>query len=110
MVTDEVGARGSAVWPGTRAPGWITEGFLDYIRWFLDQRSKGAELSAKQAARVNYDGNYRISANFINWVVAQHPMLVSKLNTAAREGKYEEALWQTITGKPVQELGAAWEG
>ncbi len=95
---------------GNKVPGWITEGIPDYIRWFLyEPQSKGAELSAKQAVRVNYDGNYRISANFINWVVAQHPTLVSKLNTAAREGKYEEGLWQTITGKTVQELGATWK-
>lgn len=95
---------------GNKVPGWITEGIPDYIRWFLyEPQSHGAELSAKHADRVNYDASYRVSANFINWVTAQHPTLVSTLNSASREGKYEEGLWKTITGKTVQELGAAWK-
>ncbi len=95
---------------GNKVPGWITEGIPDYIRWFLyEPASHGAEMNAQQASRVNYDASYRVSANFINWVSAQKPQLVAELNTAARDGKYEESLWQTITGKTVQELGAAWK-
>ena len=94
-----------------KVPGWLSEGIPDYIRWFLyEPQTGGAELSAKQADRVNYDGSYRVTANFIRWVVAKHPVdLVAKLNAAARDGKYEESLWKTLTGKSVQELGAAWK-
>jgi hypothetical protein len=92
-------------------PGWMTEGLADYIRWFLyEPESKGAELSARQADRVNYDGNYRITANFLNWVVGKHsPKIVAELNAAAREGRYHDSMWIKLTGKTVAELGAEWK-
>jgi hypothetical protein len=31
------------------------------------------------------------------------------LNAASREGGYEESLWKTLTGKTLEELGAAWK-
>jgi hypothetical protein len=96
---------------GNKIPGWITEGIPDYIRWFLyEPESHGAEISEKRAARVNYDASYRISGNFFNWITAKYPInFVEKLNASAREGKYEESLWKTLTGKTVQELGASWK-
>ena len=29
-------------------------------------------------------------------------------NEAAREGRYEAAIWTTLTGKPVEELADEW--
>lgn len=91
-------------------PGWVTEGIADYVRWFLyEPESQGARITRRNFAAARYDGSYRISANFIDWVVRHHaPDLLEKLNTAAREGRYDEELWKKWTGMPLPELGAAW--
>lgn len=92
-------------------PGWIVEGIPDYIRWYLfEPESRGAEIYPRNVERARYDGSYRISANFLNWVVVHHDKeLVRKLNAAAREGKYHADLWTTWTGQTVQELGDKWK-
>ncbi|MEW6157359.1 MAG: family 16 glycoside hydrolase, partial [Verrucomicrobiota bacterium] len=94
----------------TRPPGWLVEGIPDYIRWFLyEPQSKGAEITARNFERARYDGNYRITANFLNWVVANYDKaIIEKLNSASREAKYNDELWKTHTGKTVQELGDLW--
>ena len=95
----------------TRIPGWLVEGIPDYIRWYLyEPQSKGAEISARGLPRAKYDGSYRVTANFLNWVTTTYdPQIVPKLNAAARAGKYREELWQETTGKTVQELGDEWK-
>lgn len=94
----------------TRTPGWVTEGIPDYIRWFLyEPQSKGAEITARNFSRARYDGNYRITANFLNWVIEKYDQdLHVKLNAAARESRYREELWKQYTGKTLQELGDEW--
>lgn len=95
----------------TRTPGWLVEGICDYIRWFLyEPETHGAEITSRSISRARYDGNYRISGNFLNWVVATYDKdVVVKLNAAAREGRYSEDLWKTATGHTVQELGDEWK-
>ncbi|MEN6576038.1 MAG: family 16 glycoside hydrolase [Phycisphaerales bacterium] len=95
----------------TRTPGWLVEGICDYIRWFLyEPQTRGAEITSRNIDRARYDGNYRISANFLNWVTGTYDKdIVAKLNAAAREGRYSEDLWKTATGKTVQELGDEWK-
>lgn len=98
--------------PGaTRPPGWLTEGITDYLRWFLyEPQSRGAEITRRNLSRARYDGNYRITANFLNWVSARHgPDFITRLNAALRDGKYSEETWKSLTGRTVQELGAAWK-
>lgn len=94
-----------------RTPGWIVEGICDYIRWFLyEPQTHGAEITSRNIARARYDANYRISANFLNWVTVTYDKdIIRKLNAAAREGKYSEDLWKTATGHAVQELGDEWK-
>jgi hypothetical protein len=91
-------------------PGWIVEGIADYVRWFLyEPESKGAEITRRNLGQARYDASYRISANFLDWVIRTHDeKLLQKLNEAAREGRYDEALWKEWTGKPLAELGADW--
>lgn len=95
----------------TRTPGWIVEGICDYIRWFLyEPQTRGAEITSRNIARARYDGNYRISANFLNWVTETYCKdIVPRLNVAARQGKYTEELWKSATGHTVQELGEEWK-
>ncbi|QJE98593.1 basic secretory protein-like protein [Luteolibacter luteus] len=92
-------------------PGWVTEGICDYIRWFLyEPESKGAGLGEDQADRVKYDNSYRISGNFLDWVVTEKDeALLQKLNAVAREGDYEEKLWKEWTGKDLEELNTEWK-
>src|SRR5436190_15622702 len=93
-----------------RTPGWIVEGIPDYIRWFIyEPQAKGAEITQRNLSRAKYDGNYRITANFLNWVVEKYDKkIIQKLNVAGREGKYSEDLWKEYTGKTIQELGDEW--
>lgn len=102
------GGRGGG---GKPTPGWITEGICDYIRWFLyEPQSKGAGLGPDRAEKVNYDGNYRISGNFLDWVATEKDKeLLKKLNAVCREGKYDEGLWKEWTGKTLQELNTEWK-
>lgn len=93
-----------------RVPGWLTEGLTDYIRWYLyEPASHGAEITSRNLARARYDGNYRITANFLNWVIntCDRNLLV-QLNTSIREGRYDEEFWKKRTGRTIQDLGAEW--
>ena len=94
----------------TRPPGWLVEGIADYIRWFkFEPESHGAEITKRNISRARYDGNYRISANFLNWVSEKYDRdLVKELNASIREGKYNQELWKTRTGHAVEDLGAEW--
>lgn len=92
------------------APGWVVEGIADYVRWFLfEPQSRGAEITESNQARARYDGSYRVSANFLDWVSRRYDReLVRKLNAVAREGRYAAGLWREWTGKEVEELGELW--
>ena len=103
---------GHARQPGaTRAPGWLTEGIPDYIRWYLyEPQSKGCEISPQRAAGVRYDASYRVSANFLHYVVGKYDRdLIKELNAAMREGRYDEELWKKRTTHSVEELADEWQ-
>ncbi len=92
-------------------PGWVVEGVADYVRWFLyEPESGGANISRRNLARARYDGNYRITANFLDWVVREvQPEMVAILNTAARRGQYSTDLWIEHTGTSLEQLDARWK-
>jgi hypothetical protein len=94
----------------TRSPGWLVEGIPDYIRWYkYEPESHGAEITKRNFSRAKYDGSYRITANFLNWVVEKYDKdLIQQMNAAMRDGNYTEELWKKNTGKTVQELGDEW--
>ncbi|MCB9892429.1 MAG: DUF1080 domain-containing protein [Planctomycetes bacterium] len=96
---------------GSRFPGWLVEGIPDYVRWFLyEPESRGAEITRRNVDRARYDASYRVSGNFLDWVVRNHDeTIVVKLNAAARQGTYTEALWKEATGQTLEELGDAWK-
>ncbi len=75
-----------------------------------EPQAHGAEITSRNIERARYDGNYRISGNFLNWVTKTYcPDLVQRLNAAARAGRYNEELWKTAAGHTVQELGDEWK-
>jgi hypothetical protein len=95
----------------TSAPGWLTEGITDYIRFYkYEPQTHGAEITQRNLSRAKYDASYRITANFLNWVIEKYDKdLLVQLNTAIREGKYNEEFWKKRTGHTVQELGDEWK-
>jgi hypothetical protein len=96
---------------GTRPPGWLTEGIPDYIRWYLyEPESRGAEISQRNIPRARHDASYRVSANFLNWVIGKYDKdLIKELNAALREGRYSPEIWKQRTNKTVEELAAEWK-
>lgn len=100
----------------THAPGWFTEGLPDYIRFFkFEPQSHGADsvwLQRHPPRKFNYDGLYRISANFLNYVVEHYDpdkKVIEKVNAACRQGKYSDAMWKELTGKSLAELNEEWK-
>jgi hypothetical protein len=98
------------------APGWLTEGIADYIRWFLyEPQSHGADVTYFRTRRnviLNYDGLYRVTANFLDYVVENYgggKNLITKVNAACREGDYTDDLWKELTGKSLSELNDEWK-
>jgi hypothetical protein len=92
-------------------PGWLVEGIADYIRWFLyEPETHGADITRRNLSRARYDGSYRVTGNFLNWVTGKYDKnIVQKLNAAAREGRYTGDLWKKNTGRTVEELGEEWK-
>jgi hypothetical protein len=96
-------------------PGWLVEGSADYFRWFkYEPQSHGADMVwfRKHGKKFspNYNDSYRITANFLNWVSEKYDKdLVSQMNAAMRENRYEEGLWKKYTGKSAPELGTEWK-
>ncbi len=95
----------------TETPTWVGEGIADYVRWFLyEPESKGAEITKGNFAQAKHDSSYRISANFIDWVIrTQDKDFLQKLNAAAREGRYSEKIWKDATSKSLEDLGKEWK-
>jgi len=94
----------------TTTPGWITEGIADYVRWFLyEPQSRGGAISADRIAEASHDASYRVSANFLDWVIRNRDKnLLQTLNATVRSGTYHESLWQEWTGATLAELSPVW--
>jgi hypothetical protein len=96
-------------------PSWLVEGMADYVRWFkYEPQSHGADMEwmRRQGKDFDpsYDGSYRISANFLNWVTQKYDAnIVTEVNAVARQDKYTDDFWKQRTGKTLQELGAEWK-
>jgi Peptidase of plants and bacteria len=88
-------------------PGWLVEGIADYVRFYRYEKDP---RPPPRPDRARYDGSYRVTARFLNYVAEKYDKdLVRKLNTAMREGEYKPELWQALTKKTVQELGEEWK-
>ena len=92
-------------------PGWFCEGFADYVRWYLfEPEGNGCNISNWDSPDVRYDGSYRLSANFLNWVSRKYGVsVIKKVDAACRAGNYREELWQELTGRSAADLGAEWK-
>lgn len=85
-------------------PGWVTEGIADYVRWFnFEPEARHPRVHNLQKAK--YTDSYQTTAAFFDWIVKnKDPEFVTRLNAAARQGKYTSDLFQKHAGKPLKEL------
>jgi hypothetical protein len=90
-----------------RNPGWMVEGLADYIRWHLYEAAENRRQPNPD--RANYTDSYQTTAAFLAYVVGAHDAkLIEKFNAAMRDGKYDEKLWEDLTGKSVDQLWAEY--
>ncbi len=83
-------------WKGSRT----TSGFFKY---------EPGKAGPVDPDRAHYDGSYRVTATFLNFVSEKYDKeLVRKLNARMREGKYSDDLFKEITGKTLKELDDEW--
>ena len=84
------------------------EGIADQIRWFVYEPESARPKPNPQ--RANYNDSYRTTGHFLNWTQEKYnDELVVKLNAACRQGKYSPAIWEELTGKSLEDLGAEWK-
>lgn len=86
-----------------KAPGWLTEGIADYIRWQnwepLERRRK---LNPKQ---MKYTNGYNDAAAFLAWIEKNRDKdIVRKLNEALRKNTYSDELFKTHAGGDIPTL------
>ena len=87
-------------------PGWLVEGIADYYRFWVYEPGKAGPVNPDKAS---YDDSYRVTATFLAYVSDKYePKLVNKLNAVLREGKYDVAVWKTLTKKTIEELNQEW--
>ena len=91
-------------------PGWFTEGFADYMRWFRFEPEKHGAVVRWDDPKVKFDAGYRVSACFLDWVARSYgEKALLKFNAAARGGRLTDDVWREVTGKTAAELGAEWK-
>ncbi|MEI7729807.1 MAG: basic secretory protein-like protein [Verrucomicrobiota bacterium] len=95
----------------TTAPGWLVEGITDYIRFYhFEPQTRGAEIAPGNMAKAKYDGSYRVTANFLNYISEKYGKdLVPRLNAIIRDGNFNESSWNKLTGHSAQELNDEWK-
>ena len=91
-------------------PGWASEGYADYIRWFLfEPESDGCGYVRKNIKKYHYNDSYRVTAHFFGFVEGRYPGTMKKLNAAMRDHTFDNGkFWQSATGKAVEELEKEW--
>lgn len=89
--------------PGT--PTWLSEGIADYTRYKIHPNSKWTKINQQHTNKLKPKAAYWQTTAFLLWVEKTYRKpLVKTLSKAAKDGKYKENLWKTITGKTLQEL------
>lgn len=95
-------------YPNDSGPGWLTEGIADYVRfkYGLNNAAANWALPALKPEH-NYTNSYRITARFLDWLDSTYKNdPITKLDMAARNQTYSEAIWNQLTGKSLDNLWA----
>ena len=87
-------------------PGWVTEGIADYIRWHLFEKKPLEWFPAGEDDR-GYEAAYRITGGFFLWITKfKNFDFIKILNTAMKNGEYDETVFFNSTGG---ELDPLWQ-
>ncbi len=87
-------------------PGWVTEGIADYIRWHSYEK-KPLDWFPIGEEEKGYEAAYRITGGFFLWITNyKNEDFIKILNTAMKNGVYEQTLFFQNTGK---DLDALWQ-
>ncbi len=86
-----------------RDAGWLVEGIADYIRYYHYEPE--APRPRFDPAKASYRDAYGTTASFLAWAMHKYDRrLVRELDAALRRNDYTDALFEKITGKPVDAL------
>ena len=110
-VVQDYGPREGRSRPYASTPGWLVEGIADWVRWFNYEGKAGANRANGDAMRnPKYDGAYGLTASFLDYVARKYKRdTIVELNKTCREGKYDEGVWETLTGKDLGTLDMEWK-
>lgn len=86
-----------------RDAGWLVEGIADYIRYYhYEPESPRHRFNPEKAS---YRDAYGTTAAFLAWAMHKYDRrLVRELDAALRRADYNDALFEKLTGKPVDAL------
>ena len=89
-------------YPANR-PGWLVEGIADYVR--IVHFEPDAPRPPIDPDTASYRDAYKTTAAFLAWLETHHDNpIVSRLNLALRRDDYDDALFETLAGKPLDDL------
>ncbi len=85
-------------------PGWLVEGVADYVR--LAHFEPDVPAPRIDPERASYRDGYKVAAAFLRWIEKDRDaQIISELNRAMREGKFNPGIFKERTGF---ELDALW--
>ncbi len=88
-----------------KAPTWFSEGAADYVRFHLHKDSLWARQNLRHTRRDKPLGSYWSSTAFLIWLEKTYSKPVTAfVSRACSDGRYNEAIWQQVTGKPLEQL------
>jgi len=85
-------------------PSWLTEGIADYMRFWLGyQNSWSYPHCGKESP--HYTSGYSCAAAFLRYIERTYKIdIVAQVNARLKVNQYSDSLFQTFTGKTLQQL------
>lgn len=85
------------------APGWLTEGIADYIRYYgIEPRSRRAGFDPQ---RQSFLGGYQAAAFLLRALERERGCgAINRLDSALRSGEDVAAVWFSLTGRTAEQF------
>ena len=88
------------------APGWLTEGIADYIRYYVVE--PGSRRAKFNPSKSSYSRGYQPAAALLNWIESRAPGTIRRLQHLCREGTYSPEKFVELTGATPDEHWTAF--